>query len=324
MTQERMNIMNGLKYILSILCVAGLITSCTQDDLDSAMPTESIPLTLTANLYEAVATPASASTRSTLDGEWDADAKVAVRVNKNLVKKYTATPNTTAGSATLACPELTGEDTDFLWSGNDETKAVDAWYPYSETAPTGWTISLVQTPETMAAEDLMYAKSKNFTLANQATQALEFKHQLGKVIINLKSSSYLTEAKEVKVSLTGQYKTGTFLGGSIGETSLDGDGTWDHTIIPYKLPSAGDGNYASYQALVIQLDAWPTRSAYIQIEVDGTVYGHCLFNNWLIAFPAGYESIYNITVKKGELEVDADVSIKEWETGASGTGEIIF
>lgn len=201
---------------------------------------------------------------------------------------------------------------------------MDAWYPYSETAPTGWTISLVQTPETMAAEDLMYAKSKNFTLANQATQALEFKHQLGKVIINLKSSSYLTEAKEVKVSLTGQYKTGTFLGGSIGETSLDGDGTWDHTIIPYKLPSAGDGNYASYQALVIQLDAWPTRSAYIQIEVDGTVYGHCLFNNWSTAFPAGYESIYNITVKKGELEVDADVSIKEWETGASGTGEIIF
>ena len=35
-------------------------------------------------------------------------------------------------------------------------------------------------------------------------------------------------------------------------------------------------------------------------------------------------SIYNITVKKGELEVDADVSIKEWEIGASGTGEIIF
>ena len=324
MTQEKMNIMNGLKYILSILCVAGLITSCTQDDLDSAMPTESIPLTLTANLYEAVATPASASTRSTLDGEWDADAKVAVRVNKNLVKKYTATPNTTARSATLACPELTGEDTDFLWSGNDETKAVDAWYPYSETVPADWSISLIQTPETMAAEDLMYAKSKTFTLANQATQALEFKHKLGKVIINLKSSSYLTEAKEVKVSLTGQYQTGTFAGDI--ETTIDGSmvDTWDHTIIPYKLPSAGDGNYASYQALLIPLDAAPTKSAYIRIEVDGTVYGHCLFNNWNMAFPPGYVSIYNITVKKGELEVDADVSIKEWETGASGTGEIIF
>lgn len=316
--------MRKMKHTLTLAATALLLAACTQDELaeqGNALPEGEYPLELTANLYEAVATPASASTRSTIDGVWDANTKIAVRVNNSMVKEYIATPNATAGSATLACPDLPEGDTDFWWTGNGQTKAVDAWCPYRVTCPTDWSVSLDQSPATMAAEGLMYATSKNFTLANQKTQALEFKHMLAKVTINLRSSSYLTAANEVKVTLTGQYKTGELrLNSSNTYAYIDGKSNWDNTITPYKLPSAGDGNYASYQALVIPLDAAAAQDAQICIEVDGTKYGYSL-KTIGSTFISGYAYTYNITVKEEGLEVSTGVSIG-WNMGTGGTGEV--
>lgn len=298
---------DGMKPYFLLAAATFTLAACSQDGLTDGTPLEEkVPLELTAsNLYEAVATPQS---RGTIDGTWEEGDNVAVRVNGK-IKKYIAT-SAPDGSIHLTGKDITDADTDFWWTKNGESKKVDAWYPYSAEVPTTWEVSSTQTAESLVEEDLMYAQSKSVT---QDNSMIKFEHKLTKVVINLKcESDYLKNASEVKVSLTGQYRTAFIYASNF---YLDVSGENDNTIIPCEL-----SDRATYQALVIPLPQSDNPS--IVIKVDEAEYSYAIPNTVGSIFTGGWQYTFNITVQEEGLDVSVGESFDWNKDGATGSGEV--
>lgn len=295
-----------LGKILAGLAATFTLAACSQDVLTDGTPLEEkVPLDLTAsNLYEAVATP---KTRGTIDGNWEGAKTVAVRVNGK-IKKYAATSEPD-GSIHLTGKDITDADTGFWWTANGQSKKVDAWYPYSAAVPVDWSVPLEQNAMTFIEKDLMCAPSTQVT---QDNSRITFEHMLTKVVINLKcNSDYLKNASEVKVSLTGQYQTGTLRNYSgVWDFSGKAGESPNYTITAYE-----SSPHATYQALVIPLGQ---STQNIVIKVDGTAEYSCTISG--CNFVDGYQYTFDITVKEQGLEVSPAIS--DWTTGGSENIEI--
>ena len=155
-----------------------------------------------------------------------------------------------------------------------------------------WPVSLTQTEETLKKEDFMMTDGQVAVSLNNPQIA--FSHLLAKVEINLMQSEYLQNASEVNVSLPGMYETGTFRDLSSSRPSIVNNNVEmaDKEIIPYRLPSANDDCYASYQALVIP-DEVPGNKV-INVVVDGVTYKSSIW----AAYNPRYRYTYNITVQE--------------------------
>lgn len=166
-----------------------------------------------------------------------------------LYRTHVKVASTSGNGARLTCSTLTEADTQFWWTSSNESKKVRAWYPYSETVPVDWSVSLTQTEETLKKEDFMMTDGQVTVSLNNPQIA--FSHLLAKVEINLIQSEYLRNASKVSVSLPGMYETGTLrdLSSSRPVIVRNNEEKADKEIIPYRLPSANDGCYASYQLL---------------------------------------------------------------------------
>ena len=295
-----------------------VLAACSPDEpTGDSLPKGKYPLELTAaNLHEAVATPAVTGTRSTVDGNWEDALSVAVQVGgeNGPVKEYKVT-STSGNGAKLTCPTLTEADTQFWWTSSTESKTVRAWYPYSETVPEDWPVSLTQTEETLKKEDFMMTDGQVAVSLNNPQIA--FSHLLAKVEINLIQSEYLQNASEVSVSLPEMYETGTLrdLSSSRPVIVYNNEEKADKEIIPYRLPSANDGCYASYQALIIPDEEQKTRK--IKVIVDDVIY--TLSN--IATYNPRFRYTYNITVQEEGLEVSVAQS-STWTNGNGGSGSV--
>ena len=270
-----------------------------------------------ANLHEAVATPAVTGTRSTVDGNWEDALSVAVQVGgeNGPVKEYKVA-STSGNGAKLTCSTLTEADTQFWWTSSNESKKVRAWYPYSETVPVDWSVSLTQTEETLKKEDFMMTDGQVTVSLNNPQIA--FSHLLAKVEINLIQSEYLRNASKVSVSLPGMYETGTLrdLSSSRPVIVRNNEEKADKEIIPYRLPSANDGCYASYQALIIPDEEQKTRK--INVIVDDVIY--TLSN--MATYNPRFRYTYNITVQEEGLEIASIEQSIDWNATNPGSGGI--
>ena len=310
--------MYRMKHTLILVAAALVLAACSQDEpAGDSLPGGKYPLELTAaNLHEAVATPAVTGTRSTVDGNWEDALSVAVQVGgeNGPVKEYKVT-STSGNGAKLTCPTLTEADTQFWWTSSTESKTVRAWYPYSETVPVAWPVSLTQTEETLKKEDFMMTDGQVAVSLNNPQIA--FSHLLAKVEINLMQSEYLQNASEVNVSLPGMYMTGTFRDLSSSRPSIVNNNVEmaDKEIIPYRLPSANDGCYASYQALVIPDEVHGNKV--INVVVDGVTYKSSIW----AAYNPRYRYTYNITVQEEGLKVSVAQSTT-WTNGNDGEGSV--
>lgn len=311
--------MSDMKHSFLVLCAAALAaTACTNDELgNGTLPGGKYPLELTAaNLHEAVATPAVTGTRSTVDGNWEDALSVAVQVGgeNGPVKEYKVA-STSGNGAKLTCSTLTEADTQFWWTSSNESKKVRAWYPYSETVPVDWSVSLTQTEETLKKEDFMMTDGQTVSLNNPQ---IAFSHLLAKVEINLIQSEYLRNASKVSVSLPGMYETGTLrdLSSSRPVIVRNNEEKADKEIIPYRLPSANDGCYASYQALIIPDEEQKTRK--INVIVDDVIY--TLSN--MATYNPRFRYTYNITVQEEGLEIASIEQSIDWNATNPGSGGI--
>lgn len=310
--------MYRMKHTL-LLCAAALVlAACSQDEpTGDSLPGGKYPLELTAaNLHEAVATPAMTGTRSTVDGNWQNALSVAVQVGgeNGPVKEYKVA-STSGNGAKLTCSTLTEADTQFWWTSSNESKTVRAWYPYSETVPEDWPVSLTQTEETLENEDFMMTDGQVAVSLNNPQ--ITFNHLLTKVEINLMQSEYLQNASEVSVSLPGMYGTGTLYNVSTLHPSITtkvGENP-DKEITPYKLPSANNGCYASYQALVIPDGVAGSKE--IKVVVDDVTYK--LSN--VATYYSRYRYTYNITVQEEGIDVQVAQSTA-WTDGNGGSGSV--
>lgn len=312
--------MSDMKHSFLVLCAAALAaTACTNDELgNGTLPGGKYQLELTAaNLHEAVATPAVTGTRSTVDGNWEDALSVAVQVGgeNGPVKEYKVA-STSGNGAKLTCSTLTEADTQFWWTSSNESKKVRAWYPYSETVPVDWSVSLTQTEETLKKEDFMMTDGQVTVSLNNPQIA--FSHLLAKVEINLIQSEYLRNASKVSVSLPGMYETGTLrdLSSSRPVIVRNNEEKVDKEIIPYRLPSANDGCYASYQALIIPDEEQKTRK--INVIVDDVIY--TLSN--MATYNPRFRYTYNITVQEEGLEIASIEQSIDWDATNPGSGGI--
>lgn len=312
--------MSDMKHSFLVLCAAALAaTACTNDELgNGTLPGGKYPLELTAaNLHEAVATPAVTGTRSTVDGNWEDALSVAVQVGgeNGPVKEYKVA-STSGNGAKLTCSTLTEADTQFWWTSSNESKKVRAWYPYSETVPVDRSVSLTQTEETLKKEDFMMTDGQVIVSLNNPQIA--FSHLLAKVEINLIQSEYLRNASKVSVSLPGMYETGTLrdLSSSRPVIVRNNEEKADKEIIPYRLPSANDGCYASYQALIIPDEEQKTRK--INVIVDDVIY--TLSN--MATYNPRFRYTYNITVQEEGLEIASIEQSIDWNATNPGSGGI--
>ena len=314
-----------MKHTLILVAAALVLAACSQDEpTGDSLPGGARPLVINASGLQSIATP---QTRGTLEGNWDGVKTVGVRVEipSLPLKKYKVEAKAGSGNAHLSPAEPLGAgDVAFWWTSTTETKTVTAWCPYGDGyIPAVWTIPDVQTAENMQTTDLLLARKEGMTLQDCETGTFEFRHMLSKVRINLKASEYLQSAAKVDVRLLDQYTMASIYTATL---TLSGLSTRDKDITPYQLETPESGCYASYEALVIPLDADEVAATdeLIGITVDDDaeyVYRLPAEYKDKDLFLGGYVYTFNITVDAKGLEVSVAQS-PAWTDGNDGEGSV--
>ncbi len=188
-----MNIRHALYLIPAAAVLLFAATACTQDDLGGGtLPEGEYPLVIRATGLQAVATPAS--TRATVDGDWQGVQTVAVEMG-GTVKQYNVMASDADGykTATLS------SDTDPFWWTSREDITVSAWWPYGTTMPDVVVKEDQSTREGFEGSDFIAALNKTVQFDNPT---LEFSHRTARVTINLKPGTGITSVDGATVSLT--------------------------------------------------------------------------------------------------------------------------
>ena len=171
-------------------------TACTQDELaEGTLPEGEYPLVIRATGLQAVATPAS--TRATVDGDWQGVQTVALKIG-DAVKEYTVTATDADGykSATLSC-----ENDPHYWTSRDPI-TVSAWWPLDDTDITRMpAVKVVEDQSKLAdfqSSDFISAENQTVTFSDPK---LTFTHRTARVAIELKPGTGFTSVAGATVSL---------------------------------------------------------------------------------------------------------------------------
>lgn len=282
----------GNRLPLHILSAATVLllaaTACTQDDLGGGMlPEGEYPLVIRATGLQAVATPAS--TRATVDGDWQGVQTVALSVG-GTVKEYDVTASDADGykTATLS------SDTDPFWWTSREDITVSAWWPYGTTMPDVVVKADQSTKEGFEGSDFISAKAQTVQFDNPT---LEFSHRTARITVLLKPGDGIPSVTGANVSVTG-------LGTDNGNPA---------TIRTY----APDGN--TYEALTAPQTV-KANTPFIQVDLGGGTYYFRPKNDVVLA--AGSRYTYTVNVNATGLTLEG-CTIGGWTDGdgESGTAE---
>ena len=198
--KTNMNLRNSsCKWAVAAILLLAAI-ACTQDELadDTRLPEGEYPLIINATGLQAVATPAS--TRATVDGNWDGVTSVALSVGGTVKEYSVTTTDTEKKTATLS-----RENDPFWWTSREDI-TVSAWWPCKDdgdnllTAMPSVVVKQDQsTQDAFAASDFIAAIDKTVQFDNPT---LEFSHRTARVTINLKRGTGITSVDGATVSLT--------------------------------------------------------------------------------------------------------------------------
>lgn len=263
-------------------------TACTQDDLGGGtLPEGEYPLVIRATGLQAVATPAS--TRATVDGDWQGVQTVALKMG-GTVKEYDVTASDADGykTATLS------SDTDPFWWTSREDITVSAWWPYGTTMPDVVVKADQSTKEGFEGSDFISAKAQTVQFDNPT---LEFSHRTARITVLLKPGDGITSVTGANVSVTG-------LGTDNGNPA---------TICTYE---AGSDTYEALAAPQTVKENTP----FIQVDLGGGTYYFRPKNDVVLA--AGSRYTYTVNVNATGLTLEG-CTIGGWTDGGgeSGTAE---
>jgi hypothetical protein len=260
-------------------------TACTQDDLGGGtLPEGEYPLVIRATGLQAVATPAS--TRATVDGDWQGVQTVALSVG-GTVKEYDVTASDADGykTATLS------SDTDPFWWTSREDITVSAWWPYGTTMPD----VVVKADQSMKAgfegSDFIAALNKTVQFDNPT---LEFSHRTARITVLLKPGDGITSVTGADVSVTG----------------LSTDNSNPATIRTYE----ADGD--TYEALTAPQTV-KANTPFIQVDLGGGTYYFRPQND--VVLEAGNRYTYTVKVNATGLTLEG-CTIGGWEPGQGESG----
>lgn len=268
-----------------LLCTS--LVSCSRDDLADVQC--KYPLELTAGGLQAVITSAQASTRATVDDDWNGVSTVAVQVGYD-VKSYNVTSADGGKTATLS------SDNPFYWERANETKTITAWHPYSKFYPTDWTVKADQsTAASYQASDLVRGKLTDLAFADRndpSKNKMTFAHQTAKVVVNLVAGDGVTLDANTSVKL------------------LNISGVEKGSTITFYKPAA---NTHTYLAL-LNGQLIRAKSSFIQVETSGGTFVYKPQTSKTLQ--AGTAYTYDITVKANGIEV-TETTGSEWTDGGS-------
>ena len=279
----------GNRLPLHILSAATVLlfaaTACTQDDLGGGtLPEGEYPLVIRATGLQAVATPAS--TRATVDGDWQGVQTVALSVG-GTVKEYDVTASDADGykTATLS------SDTDPFWWTSREDITVSAWWPYGTTMPDVVVKADQSTKEGFEGSDFISAEAQAVQFDHPM---LEFSHRTARITVLLKPGDGITSVAGADVSVTG----------------LSTDNGNPATIKTYAPGSD------TYEALAAPQTV-KANTPFIQVDLGGGTYYFRPKNDVVLA--AGSRYTYTVNVNATGLTLEG-CTIGDWESGGSESG----
>ena len=279
----------GNRLPLHILSAATVLlfaaTACTQDDLGGGtLPEGEYPLVIRATGLQAVATPAS--TRATVDGDWQGVQTVALSVG-GTVKEYDVTASDADGykTATLS------SDTDPFWWTSRADITVSAWWPYGTTMPDVVVKADQSTKEGFEGSDFISAEAQTVQFDHPM---LEFSHRTARITVLLKPGDGITSVTGADVSVTG-------LGTDNGNPA---------TIKTY----APDGD--TYEALTAPQTV-KANTPFIQVDLGGGTYYFRPHSDVVLA--AGSRYTYTVNVNATGLTLEG-CTIGGWTDGGSESG----
>lgn len=260
-------------------------TACTQDDLGGGtLPEGEYPLVINATGLQAVATPAS--TRATVDGDWQGVQTVALSVG-GTVKEYDVTASDADGyqSATLS------SDTDPFWWTSREDITVSAWWPYGTTMPDVVVKADQSTKEGFEGSDFISAEAQTVQFDSPT---LEFSHRTARITVHLKPGAGIPSVSGADVYVTG-------LGTDNGNPA---------TIRTYE--AGGD----TYEALTAPQTV-KANTPFIQVDLGGGTYYFRPHSD--VVLEAGNRYTYTVSVNATGLTLEG-CTIGGWTDGGSENG----
>lgn len=283
-----MNIRLPLHILSAATVLLFAATACTQDDLGGGtLPEGEYPLVINATGLQAVATPAS--TRATVDGNWQGVQTVALSVG-GTVKEYDVTASDADGYKTA----ILSSDTDPFWWTSREDITVSAWWPYGTTMPDVVVKEDQSTKEGFEGSDFISAEAQAVQFDNPT---LEFSHRTARITVLLKPGDGIPSVTGADVYVTG----------------LGTDNSNPATIRTY----APDGD--TYEALTAPQTV-KANTPFIQVDLGGGTYYFRPQNDVVLAAGSRYTYTVSVTAKGLEL---AGCTIGDWTNGSgeSGTAE---
>lgn len=261
------------------------LAACTQDDLGGGtLPEGEYPLVIRATGLQAVATPAS--TRATVDGDWQGVQTVALSVG-GTVKEYDVTASDADGyqSATLS------SDTDPFWWTSREDITVSAWWPYGTTMPDVVVKADQSTKEGFEGSDFISAEAQTVQFDSPT---LEFSHRTARITVLLKPGAGIPSVSGADVYVTG-------LGTDNGNPA---------TIRTYE--AGGD----TYEALTAPQTV-KANTPFIQVDLGGGTY--YFRPQSAVVLAAGSRYTYTVNVNATGLTLEG-CTIGGWTDGGSESG----
>lgn len=282
-----------LSHILSGAAVLLLAaTACTQDELadGTRLPEGEYPLIINATGLSVEATPAS--TRATVDGDWDGVASVALSLGDE-TKEY----NVTTTDAEKKTATLSNNLSPFWWtSRNDIT--VSAWWPYDPTNISQMPAVVVKADQSTQAD----FQSSDYISAEKQTvrfddPTLTFSHRTARVTVILREGAGINDLTGAEVYVTG----------------LSTDDGNPATITTYA-PSD-----KTYEALAAPQTV-KANTPFIQVDLNGGTFYFRPQSD--VVLEAGSRYTYTVSVTAKGLEL-AGCTIGDWTNGSgeSGTAE---
>ena len=280
-----MNIRHALYLIPAAAVLLFAATACTRDDLGGGtLPEGEYPLVIRATGLQAVATPAS--TRATVDGDWQGVQTVALSVG-GTVKEYDVTASDADGykTATLS------SDTDPFWWTSREDITVSAWWPYGTTMPDVVVKADQSTKEGFEGSDFISAEAQTVQFDHPM---LEFSHRTARITVLLKPGDGITSVTGADVYVTG----------------LSTDNNNPATIETY----AVGGN--SYEALTAPQTV-AKGEPFIRVELGGGNFYFRPQND--VVLEAGNRYKYTVNVNATGLTLEG-CTIGDWADGGGESG----
>ena len=308
------------KHLLSAITIiaAGAFVSCNQneDGIDNSNSNIKKEVRFSSNITK-VELP---STRMS-GTQWDANDSIGIfmfeKTAKEIVEnkeniKYT----TIAGGETGAF--LPANEPIFFPDNGDEVRFM-SYYPYNSGISTTYNVN-VSDQTNQPAIDLLYCFADTafyHKLSSGKKVSLVFNHKLTRIIVNIKPGEGLLadDVNNTVVTFEGFNTKADF---NLISGALDNPEEVQN-ITPLKMTTATGGYTLSFESIVIPVtDPSSAKIVFDLKNGDEDLQVNSDLFSWKFSteeLKSGFEYIYNVTVKRSGIIVDAIV--KEWEDGGN-------